>query len=171
MVFVAFERDDFLRIWKGLFYTIWMSDKPLIQEECAEKIAQLINHCCDPNKACIFFQTGLETLRNEWFGIDQLRLDKFLMFVRRFMRQAFVFLNNHSWPDELVTKFTNALSDTVLDNSKSVPLGLTMQITEVYLEELAKVLGSFCSYLHINWLISFDLCECLKESVILDNWG
>lgn len=67
-----------MRIWKGLFYTLWMSDKPLVQEECAENIAQLI-HCRDTNKALNFFKAGLNTLKNEWFGIDQLRLDKFLM--------------------------------------------------------------------------------------------
>lgn len=31
VVFVAFTEDDFMRIWKGLFYSMWMSDKPLIQ--------------------------------------------------------------------------------------------------------------------------------------------
>lgn len=28
---VAFTDDDFQRIWKGLFYSMWMSDKPLTQ--------------------------------------------------------------------------------------------------------------------------------------------
>ncbi|XP_066991152.2 ribosomal RNA processing protein 1 homolog isoform X2 [Anabrus simplex] len=26
-----FKEDDFMRIWKGLYYCVWMSDKPLIQ--------------------------------------------------------------------------------------------------------------------------------------------
>ncbi|KPJ17369.1 Ribosomal RNA processing protein 1-like [Papilio machaon] len=26
-----FKEDDFFRVWKGLFYAVWMSDKPLIQ--------------------------------------------------------------------------------------------------------------------------------------------
>lgn len=27
----AFTEEDFMRLWKGLFYSMWMSDKPLIQ--------------------------------------------------------------------------------------------------------------------------------------------
>jgi Nucleolar protein,Nop52. len=26
-----FTDDDFMRIWKGLFYCMWMADKPLVQ--------------------------------------------------------------------------------------------------------------------------------------------
>lgn len=37
-----FSRDEMLRIWKGLFYCMWMSDKPLIQEELSENIAHLM---------------------------------------------------------------------------------------------------------------------------------
>lgn len=30
--FIAeFTDDDFMRIWKGLFYCMWMADKPLVQ--------------------------------------------------------------------------------------------------------------------------------------------
>ena len=40
----TFNRSEMLRLWKGLHYCFWMSDKPLVQEELAEKIASLI-HC------------------------------------------------------------------------------------------------------------------------------
>ena len=36
--------EEILRIWKGLHYCFWMSDKPLVQEELAESISSLI-HC------------------------------------------------------------------------------------------------------------------------------
>jgi len=29
--FTEFTDDDFMRIWKGLFYCMWMADKPLVQ--------------------------------------------------------------------------------------------------------------------------------------------
>ena len=31
-------KEEIMRIWKGLHYCFWMSDKPLIQEELAETI-------------------------------------------------------------------------------------------------------------------------------------
>lgn len=67
-----------MRIWKGLFYAMWMSDKPLIQEECAENIASLI-HSTTPESSLCFFKCGFVVLGTEWFGIDRWRLDKFLM--------------------------------------------------------------------------------------------
>lgn len=65
-------------LWQGLFYSMWMSDKLLIQEDCAESISQLI-HCLQFQQAMLFFKIGLVTLQTEWIGVDQLRLDKFLM--------------------------------------------------------------------------------------------
>lgn len=31
LTFPEFKEDDFTRVWKGLFYAVWMSDKPLVQ--------------------------------------------------------------------------------------------------------------------------------------------
>lgn len=76
---LAFEDTDFLRIWKGLFYCMWMSDKPLLQENLAEDLAQLL-HCFDNIDISIqFFGTFLQTMSIEWNGIDQWRIDKFMM--------------------------------------------------------------------------------------------
>lgn len=75
---LAFMEDDFMRIWKGLFYSMWMSDKPLVQEKCAESISEVI-HLPQINDSFLFYKCALKTFINEWFGIDQLRLDKFLM--------------------------------------------------------------------------------------------
>jgi len=125
-------------LWKGLFYAMWMSDKPLVQEECAENIAHLI-HCLPFNEAMLFFKTGLTTLQNEWIGIDQLRLDKFLMFVRRLLRQAVFVLKKCNFKKHPNQVFTKVLEDTILNVTKVPPLGLFMHFTEIYLEEIAKV--------------------------------
>jgi Nucleolar protein,Nop52 len=44
-----------------------------------------------------YFRIFLVTMRREWFGIDRLRLDKFMMLVRKFMQQTFVHLRNADW--------------------------------------------------------------------------
>lgn len=75
---VAFNEQDFLRLWKGLFYGLWMCDKPLPQEKMADDLAALI-HCFDPAVSIQFFASFLKTMNNEWFGIDQWRIDKFMM--------------------------------------------------------------------------------------------
>lgn len=39
----------------------------------------------------------MDTMRREWFGIDRLRLDKFLMLVRKFVAQLLAYLARHGW--------------------------------------------------------------------------
>ena len=46
---------DMLRLWKGLHYCFWMSDKPLLQEELAENISNIV-HCFDVERALLFFK-------------------------------------------------------------------------------------------------------------------
>lgn len=77
--FVAFTKTDFMSLWKGLFYCMWMSDKMLVQEELAESLSKLV-HCFDSKDTILLYTScALKTLAIEWFGIDQYRLDKFLM--------------------------------------------------------------------------------------------
>lgn len=79
MFLAAFTDADFLRLWKGLFYCMWMSDKPLIQENLADEIASLVQCFEDLSIALQYFGAFLETMSIEWFGIDNWRIDKFMM--------------------------------------------------------------------------------------------
>jgi hypothetical protein len=47
--------------------------------------------------ACMYFQTFLKTMLAEWFRIDKLRLDKFMMLIRCFFNQAFSRLALRQW--------------------------------------------------------------------------
>ncbi|XP_050300485.1 ribosomal RNA processing protein 1 homolog isoform X2 [Anthonomus grandis grandis] len=134
----AISEDSLKIIWKGLFYSMWMSDKPQVQEDCAENISNLI-HSFEFDEAMQFFKIGLITLQNEWVGIDQLRLDKFLMLVRRLLRQALFVLKKNNFKKLTNEAFTKVLEETILSTEKTPPLGLVMHFIEIYLEELAKV--------------------------------
>lgn len=136
-IFAAFTDNDCLRIWKGLFYSMWMSDKPLPQENLATNIASLI-HCFENAKVSVrFFSTFLQTMANEWNGIDQWRIDKFMMLVRRVLRELFVELKDNNWSEGLVKELSEKMKQSVL--GQSTPRGLFMHFTEIFLEELAKV--------------------------------
>jgi len=58
---------------------MWMSDKPLIQEDLAETIASLIHSIVDRKTALNFFKISLVTMGRDWSGIDTWRMDKFMM--------------------------------------------------------------------------------------------
>ena len=38
-----FTELDFLKLWKGLFFCMWMSDKPLTQQRLARDLADLLH--------------------------------------------------------------------------------------------------------------------------------
>jgi ribosomal RNA-processing protein 1 len=47
--------------------------------------------------AFLYFTCFSKTMRREWFGIDRLRLDKFLMLIRKFVAAQFTLLANNKW--------------------------------------------------------------------------
>lgn len=96
-----------MHLWKGLFFCMWMSDKPLTQEKLAENLASLL-HCFDKKDVSIrFYGAFLKIMGKEWFGIDQWRIDKFMMVKTRPMRHfcfqekiveiPFALFYSHSW--------------------------------------------------------------------------
>lgn len=134
-----FSEEDFLRIWKGLYYNMWMSDKPLVQEDLAEQLGKLIE-CFDGDvtTSVNFFGAFMKTMCNEWFGIDQWRIDKFMMLVRRMLRYMFRVLKCDGWTKDSIKLFNEHMKLTVLAD-ESPAIGLTMHYLDIFFEELAKV--------------------------------
>uniref|UniRef100_A0A182Y429 Nucleolar protein n=1 Tax=Anopheles stephensi TaxID=30069 RepID=A0A182Y429_ANOST len=135
----VFSDVDFLRLWKGLFYCMWMSDKPLVQEELAESLGSLVR-CFDHDVpvAMQFYKAFLITMGNEWFGIDRWRMDKFMMLVRRVTRQAMFTLHESNWQKEHVALFNQTIDETIL-NRDVTSFGLMNHFNDLFLNELAKV--------------------------------
>lgn len=69
--------EELLKLWKGLFYCMWMSDKPAVQQELALRIASLLQYFSSPSSAFQFLRCFYITMNREWNGIDNLR---FVMF-------------------------------------------------------------------------------------------
>lgn len=157
-----------MSLWKGLFYYMWMSDKMLVQEEIAESLAKLVHCFCTKNTIILYTSCALKTLAIEWFGIDQYRIDKFLMvctflsfffffsnsntlehellcfpfilqLVRRILRQTFVVCREKLWDMEWVTEISLIFQELLLH--PKTPVGFNLHFTDIYLEELAKVLS------------------------------
>ncbi|KAH8415001.1 hypothetical protein KR215_004813 [Drosophila sulfurigaster] len=145
-----FTEDDFMRIWKGLYYNVWMSDKPLVQEELAEQLAQMVDSF-GGNTACslAYFSAFMRTMCQEWFGIDQWRMDKFLMLVRRMVRYMLRLLKKSKWSPELIQTFNTTMQQSVLaEQPKS--RGLTMHYMDVFFEELAKAANEEITAAQVN---------------------
>ncbi|CAK4653766.1 hypothetical protein LEN26_015938 [Aphanomyces euteiches] len=126
---------DLDKIWKALFYCIWMSDKPKIQNELAENLSQLVHAFPSAELKMRFLHSFFKTIHREWHGIDGLRLDKFYSLIRKMLYQSFQFLQT-SWDQAEV--FSTHLSGEILSK---LPNGLRLHLCDVYLPELHKSIG------------------------------
>ncbi|XP_073965164.1 uncharacterized protein [Choristoneura fumiferana] len=142
-----FKEDDFTRVWKGLFYAVWMSDKPLVQEDLCESIAGILD-LFPPEQiqsAMLLARAGFKMLATEWFGIDQHRIDKFLMLVRRYLRGALRCVQRSGWSETACDHFAGMLAhkDGIL--ALNTPLfarnaiSMSLHVADCYLEEISKV--------------------------------
>ncbi|KAF4086685.1 hypothetical protein AMELA_G00087200 [Ameiurus melas] len=135
----GFTSEDLLKIWKGLFYCLWMQDKPLLQEELSHRISDLIHSFQTTDNQLLYFATFLQTVKREWNGIDRLRMDKFFQLVRFMFRQAFEVLKRREWESSAVNQFLQVFTDQILQNTDLVPKGLILHVLDLYMAELAQV--------------------------------
>ncbi|XP_017588795.1 PREDICTED: ribosomal RNA processing protein 1 homolog B [Corvus brachyrhynchos] len=135
----GFSQEELLKIWKGLFYCMWMQDKPLLQEELAANISQLMHVFQNTETRHLFIQTFWQTMNREWNGIDNLRLDKYYMLMRLILRQSFEVLKRNEWDEGLVEPLLQLLMKEVMDPDSNSPTGIKFHFIDIYLDELAKV--------------------------------
>ncbi|XP_050034669.1 uncharacterized protein Nnp-1 [Dermacentor andersoni] len=139
---MEFTEEALMKLWKGLFFCMWMSDKPFVQQELANSIAGLVHCFARRDQSLLFLEAFFKTMAREWFAIDRFRLEKFMMLVRRCFRQGVAFAYGDTWNDENITAFCNTLKITALcPNSEAIPLGFRLHVVDVFLQELARMHG------------------------------
>lgn len=76
-------------------------------------------HCFEavPDTATDFISGFFATMGREWVGLDRFRLDKFMMLIRRFMRQTFVFAKKANWSGDVIDKVAIVVQRPHLSNS------------------------------------------------------
>jgi len=126
-----------MKLWKGLYYCMWMSDKPFVQLELAERLARLVHTFRRDSGSLLFLQTFYKTIQREWIHIDILRMDKFLSLVRKFLDQGFIFLQNKEWKP--LKKYNIILCKGPLQEISSQQ-GLRSHICSIYVESLMSLL-------------------------------
>jgi len=136
---------EMAKLWKGIFYCFWMSDKPLVQQALASELAELLLMISDTPSALHFLRGFWITLVREWNGIDRLRMDKYYMLVRRFVNATFRLLMRTKWEDSACQEYNIILTQTggpLCPDDIRVPVSLAFHISDIYLEELDKTLSA-----------------------------
>ncbi|KAJ3084094.1 Ribosomal RNA processing protein 1 B [Rhizoclosmatium hyalinum] len=125
-----------LKLWKGLFYCYWMSDKTTIQHELAERLAGIALDL-SPEKAILYIRGFWGIIIREWPGLDRLRLDKFYNLLRNFHRVAFQLIEKNEFNEELVDEYMSILEEgPVSANNVRVSDGLRYHTASAYLDEM-----------------------------------
>ena len=120
-----FSQKELMLVWKGLFYAIWYSE---MGKGCEETMEAIVSQCQQSDQLLL---TGLRTLVNEWRGIDSIRLDKFAYFARRLFNAMLTHEVRQENKGLLVEKVIHEVQDCA---------GLMMQLCNVFIEELIRVL-------------------------------
>eukprot|EP01117_Protostelium_nocturnum_P009588 TRINITY_DN341_c0_g1_i1.p1 TRINITY_DN341_c0_g1~~TRINITY_DN341_c0_g1_i1.p1 ORF type:complete len:469 (+),score=208.91 TRINITY_DN341_c0_g1_i1:500-1906(+) len=123
---------EFLKVWKALYYCYWLSDKPIVQFELADQLTDLVLKFEDNQKPIHFIQAFYATLKREWAGIDYLRIDKYLKFIRQMLNKSLQFLKSRNWDAELIREYNQILP--ISDDAENI--GLQLHLILIYPEEI-----------------------------------
>ncbi|EJU02547.1 Nop52-domain-containing protein [Dacryopinax primogenitus] len=138
----ALPRQEMTKLWKGLFYCYWHSDKPLVQQALSSELATLPLEMDDPARALAFLRGFWGMVVREWNGIDRLRMDKYYMLVRKFVNGGFRLLAREDWDEQCIQEWNDQLSGPggPLDpTDPKIPQSLAYHIADIYLDELQKI--------------------------------
>ncbi|KAK7465395.1 hypothetical protein VKT23_005373 [Stygiomarasmius scandens] len=141
----ALPRPEMIKLWKGIFYCFWMSDKPLVQQALASELAEIILTITTTTSSLAFLSVFWETIVREWNGIDRLRMDKYYMLVRRFVNASFRLLMRENWDTKFVGEYNRILSregGPLNPSDTRIPSSLPFHLSDIYLEELNKAMDA-----------------------------
>ncbi|KAH0518112.1 Ribosomal RNA processing protein 1-like protein B [Microtus ochrogaster] len=138
----GFSQDELLKIWRGLFYCMWVQDEPLLQEELANIISQLIHVVHGSEAQHLFLQTFWQTMNREWEETtDELQLDKYCMLIHLVLRQSFEVLKRKAWEESQIKLFLGVLMKEILSPESQSSNGVRNHLIDAYLDELSIVGG------------------------------
>ncbi|XP_006894115.1 PREDICTED: ribosomal RNA processing protein 1 homolog B [Elephantulus edwardii] len=159
----GFSQEELLKIWKGLFYCMWVQDEPLLQEELANTISQLVHVVNNSEAQHLFIQTFWQTMNREWKGIDKLHLNKYYTLIRLVLRQSFEVLKQNAWEESQIKLLLDILMKEILHPESQSPNEVKFHFVDIYLDELTKVGGKeLLAHQNIKFIDPF--CKIVAET-------
>ncbi|KAF1936558.1 hypothetical protein EJ02DRAFT_358865 [Clathrospora elynae] len=132
---------DLLKLWKGLFYCLWMQDKPALQQRLSRDLASLVP-TLRTTVVLPFIRAFWLTIAREWGHIEALRLDKYLYLIRQYVNASFTFLSRNKWKKSLLEEWNSIVGEVPLEcQDMKIPNGLRYHVMDIWADELEKVDG------------------------------
>ncbi|EGV63858.1 nucleolar protein [Yamadazyma tenuis ATCC 10573] len=122
------------KLWKGLYYSMWLCDGPENQQDLSENLARIFNNSGVKTKDWVKYNEAFWVIIiKEWAGIDQWRMDKYYMLIRRILRYNFTYLNNNNWDKKLIDEFNSFMKRPLTLNKN---MAIPYHLCDIYLDEL-----------------------------------
>ncbi|KAL3234330.1 Ribosomal RNA-processing protein 1 [Nakaseomyces bracarensis] len=147
--FKSAKQAQFDKLWKGLYYSMWFSDRPRPQQRLANELSDLYLRYFDEkdnnesqelslnDKAFIRFSKAFwRVICIEWYGIDRHRIDKYLLLIRRVFFKQLKYLKLREWHEPLVSKYLDRVLQAIpLSGDPKVYNGIPIHIIDILFDE------------------------------------
>ncbi|RDL42243.1 Uncharacterized protein BP5553_02222 [Venustampulla echinocandica] len=129
---------ELLKLHKGLFYSLWMCDRPIPQQKLATALASLVSVL--PAETVVpFLRAFWQTMQREWNLVDVLRMEKFLLLVRRYLCASFEVLKESGWDEGRIGEVLDVMAEVPLNvEDMRIPMGLRFHVIDIYVDELER---------------------------------
>ncbi|RSM17084.1 hypothetical protein CDV31_004142 [Fusarium ambrosium] len=131
---------DAQKLWKGLFYALWMTDRPVPQQRLATDLANLL-FTLQPSCAIPWLRGFWVVVGAGWTDIDVLRLEKFLLLVRRVFAAHVKLARERGWKDGDVEAIVGVLAEYPFDvegDLRKSPVGIRLHALDIWVDELER---------------------------------
>ncbi|EEU36465.1 uncharacterized protein NECHADRAFT_42501 [Fusarium vanettenii 77-13-4] len=131
---------DAQKLWKGLFYALWMTDRPIPQQRLAADLANLL-FTLKPTCAIPWLRGFWVVVGAGWTDIDVLRLEKFLLLVRRVFAAHVRLARERGWKDGDVEAIVGVLAEYPFDvegDLRKSPVGIRLHALDIWVDELER---------------------------------
>lgn len=141
----AVSEEDLQKLWKGLWYTMWHSDTPLVQQAFAQDLASLFDGVVAPKNFPAFVDAFWVILVKEWSSLDKWRINKFYLLVRFVLGALLARIAKSGFDAREITNFeammTASENGPLSYGNAKTPHSLRLHLIDIYVDELAKAFG------------------------------
>jgi ribosomal RNA-processing protein 1 len=164
------EEIEMLKLWKSLYYCMWLADKREVQEELASSFANMLSGFRTNKLKLLFIGTFFQILLREWSLLDMHRMNKFYFLIRVIIRKALQTSFEQLPNTDFLVGFNDVLHTSALTQR---PNGIRYHIADIFLSELHTASNGNCDTQFfllsvepfLKFLVSGD------ENVVLDRIG
>lgn len=121
---------------------MWMCDRPIPQQNLARELAGLLATSVDRRCAAVWLRAFWATMSGQWTDIDALRMEKFLLLVRRVFAAALRWCRTEegTWEKEAVDEMVAVMGEWPFDaeDLRRVAVGLRLHVLDVWVDELER---------------------------------